>query len=180
MTKDDIPQSWRDLLTQFQVGYKQAILAGGAMRDLWCGNTVKDLDFFVHGDNGPHEWVKGMHEEQSNFDYEGMKYVLGVQTFSGGPLPINIIHCEPWDDVKDLLKTFDFGINQIAFDGENVITTPEFHWDYKHSLFTLYHGDRHDRSLARFQRINLRYGWEMVLAAGVVVPVSKPEEELPF
>ncbi len=106
-----------------------------------------------------------------------MQYVLGVVSYDKGPLPINLIHCDPWKTTEEFLASFDFGINQIGFDGVDIVATPAFHWDYKYGLFTLRHGDRYPRSLERFDRINKRYNWKMAIGEGVIVPKI---EELVF
>jgi hypothetical protein len=170
-----IPTLWKELFDGIKA--KRVLLAGGAVRDLYCNHAPKDLDYFIDASDEITLTSIWYYKPWTSdgFDYEGMKYVKGVQSTLINGMPINLIFCDTWSDDLTFLKSFDFGINQIGFDGTNIIATPEFHWDCKHRLFTLHHGDRYNRSVERFNRINLRYGWEMVLADGV-----KPNQEAPF
>lgn len=108
----EIPADWKALFESIRA--PQVLLAGGAMRDLYCNVTPKDLDFFVHVDEempfeGP--WRKLVSHGNEGFDYEGMQYVQCVRAYEGFDLPINVIFCDRWTDTETFLKSFDFGIN---------------------------------------------------------------------
>ncbi len=48
LTPDKIPQEWKDVLRAIQkAGASEAMIAGGALRDLANGRTVKDVDIFL-------------------------------------------------------------------------------------------------------------------------------------
>lgn len=171
MTKDDIPQEWRVLLAELQQNDPTAVLAGGAIRDLYCGVSPKDLDFFT-------KWNKDLIFFQSlpiirssDINYEGMMFVDAIVSIDKGPLPINIIIGSGYNTTTELIETFDFGICQIAFDGKNIIKTPAFDWDFKYGLFTLRMTLRQNkRSLQRFERISPRYpNFKIVQVEGLKV-----------
>ena len=86
---------------------------------------------------------------------------------------INLIYCRaPY--ILPFIEDFDFGICQIAFDGQEIITSQAFLWDVKHSVFTLRHGLSYEKSKERYERISQRYpGWQMKLSDKAVVEATK-------
>ncbi len=156
-----IPDDWVTLLKQLQEKDPSAVLAGGAIRDIYCARKpVHDLDFFVKA--GTNAGFSQFRAQGSQTDYQGMTYVEGIQWYpSALPLPCNVITGSGYDSVYQLLETFDYGLCQIAFDGMDIIRTGRFDWDYKHGVMTLRltarQGDRRDLSLARFERWREKY-----------------------
>ena len=54
MLKDEIPQEWRNVLRVTQEdGGREAVIAGGALRDLFNKRAVKDVDIFLRSRGGP-------------------------------------------------------------------------------------------------------------------------------
>lgn len=152
MTGLTIPDSWVDLLKQLQKDDPTAVLAGGAIRDLYCARRpVKDLDFFIKAGEG----FSQFRPQPSQSDYKGMEFVKAILWYpSAIPLPCNVICGDGYNSTLQLLESFDYGLCQIAFDGLNIIRTHAFDWDYKHAVMTLRLTERHqgrrDYSLARF------------------------------
>lgn len=153
----DIPDEWTTMLLDLRIRDSKAIIAGGAIRDLFCGHQPKDLDFFTSVvPNWPNQ-------QEAEMDYEGMQYVQGVISYNKqGPIPINVVIVEPIENMA-LLESFDFGLCQIGFDNTNILKTQAFDWDFKHSLFTLRHIDRYPRSIRRYARINQRYDLDIAI-----------------
>lgn len=184
MTRDDVPMVWRNMLSHIQQQDSKAILAGGAMRDLWCGKIHKDLDFFTTRIiNVPFdtEWRGGYKEQARRKEtstardaYKGAKYILNVDTMVWHGLDINIIYCAAPCNTLDLISSFDFGICQIAYDGKQIITTEAFHHDVSYQMFTMVHGKRYEKSKERFARISQRYqGWTLAVSEKAVVDATK-------
>ena len=46
----EVPWAWTEVLRTVQSVHPEAILAGGALRDLILGGEVKDLDIFIGPD----------------------------------------------------------------------------------------------------------------------------------
>ncbi|MDE2104197.1 MAG: hypothetical protein KGL39_43575 [Patescibacteria group bacterium] len=155
----EIPDEWCSILSQLQVVEPDAILAGGSLRDLYHGVKPKDLDFFCRVFDG---YVDLGMRESDTFDYEGMQYILAVQTYRKFSLPVNLIFIVD-TPTKTLLESFDLGICQIGFDGKQLIKTDAFEWDSKHSIITMRHIDRYRRSIQRYCRINQRYNFELTI-----------------
>jgi hypothetical protein len=157
-----IPDSWCELLKQLQEQNPTTVLAGGAIRDLYCGRTpVNDLDFFANDEKGIPVFSQ-FYSDVTEKDYEGMEFVDAIIWYpKASPLPCNIICGSGYDSTMQLLESFDFGICQIAFDGLNIIKTWAFDWDFKHAVMTLRLTERHqgrrDLSLARFERWQSKY-----------------------
>jgi hypothetical protein len=194
MTPDDIPLVWRNCLSQFQQSDPTAILAGGSLRDAYCGKIHKDLDFFLTDDIHPSKIVDDYfpavygvsarrmkhlplfpREISTARDaYRNVKYVKSVYELSWHDLNINVIVCEKYPSITEFLESFDFGICQIAYDGKQVICTNAFYWDFKYKLFTMMHGTSFEKSKERFARISKRYeGWQMAMSDVAVVEATK-------
>lgn len=158
----DIPDSWCALLQQLQKQNPTTILAGGAIRDLYCGRQpINDLDFFANTEQGIPVFQQ-FAVDASQKDYEGMEFIEAILWYPNGqPLPCNVICGSGYSTTTQLLESFDFGLCQIAFDGVKIIKTSAFDWDFKHATMTLRltdrHQDRRDLSVARFDRWRAKY-----------------------
>jgi hypothetical protein len=86
-----------------------------------------------------------------------------VEDYLWGKIPVNIVYStyKLYPTLLKLLETFDFGINQIAYDGKSVIRTRAFDWDFKYGVFTLQYGKTWEKAKERHARISQRYqGWQ--------------------
>lgn len=154
----EIPDQWCNDLVDLQKRDPSSVIAGGALRDLYCSKAPKDVDFFT---KEMPDWKMPV---GSGIDYVGMQYVDVIVTYLRQPLPYNVIRVTGCDSTAQLIESFDFGICQIAFDGKQIIKSQAFLWDLKYGRFTLRHTDRIERSKTRYERINQRYNWPMEIA----------------
>lgn len=155
-----IPDKWVELLRQLQKEDPTAVLAGGAIRDIYLRRKpIKDLDFFIKKGAGFPQFSNKPPERA----YEGSTpYVSNVMYYPEAiPLPINVVVGYGYESTYQLLETFDFGLCQIAFDGTRIIKTWAFEWDQKHCEMTMRLGERQqqrqDASRARFERWREKY-----------------------
>lgn len=155
-----IPDKWVELLKQLQVEDPSAVLAGGAIRDLYLRKKpIKDLDFFVKKPLGFPQF-KNQPPEKC---YEGSTpYVQDIYYYpDAAPLPINVVVGYGYESTYQLIETFDFGLCQIAFDGNRIIKTWQFEQDHYRQVMTLYLGERQghrrEASIARFERWRDKY-----------------------
>ena len=100
----NIPQRWRDALTALQDGgFPEAIIAGGALRDLDNGAPVKDVDIFVKWRSNIVEDLatlqralpgyEGIDETQADPDYQAENTeVAGVFGFYDGTGSLGALH----------------------------------------------------------------------------------------
>jgi hypothetical protein len=181
-----IPTKWVDLLWELQEHDPSALLAGGAIRDLYCGRPIKDLDFWVFNGEAKFDFMKDYDYNAVGFnEYEEHKKhvreidVIYEMTFEGQQ--INVILMRHTIHPMDLIQSFDFGLCQAAYDGYNFHLSPSFLYDFKHQCFTLMHGKTYEKSKERHQRFSERYqNWPMRLSgrAWLDYMLEKQEQEL--
>lgn len=140
ITYDDpsfyIPEEWTMLLS-----YTSGYIAGGSIRDLELGATVKDVDVFLHVDDKNHftekvqAIIKALNVDDKNVirfdgDYQDPKTgenVDGLDNEVGLVVKIktdnfayDIIGRKGIDSLDKVVAQFDLGICQIGYDGRSV------------------------------------------------------------
>jgi hypothetical protein len=63
-----IPADWQAVLQKIQTVYPSAIIAGGALRDLYHGKPVKDVDIFISVNEWDDEVIESGRDEFDNFE----------------------------------------------------------------------------------------------------------------
>jgi hypothetical protein len=180
-----IPQRWKDVLKALQEnGFPEAIIAGGALRDLDHGREIKDVDIFVldHGASSAvlakdlaraigyratniiapanSEYAIGRRERPVTgiyeFEHENKMYSNGI--------PFQIIAVQSVSGLKDfpayVLQDFDLGICRIYFDGKTLVRAPEYTQDEITKTFTAYvplSGRQLDLTKERVRRLSEKY-----------------------
>lgn len=180
----DIPKEWQFLLTAIQKQDPKAIIAGGCLRDLWCGKPHKDVDIFVFQPvNLEKMGVKSVPEEEINKSYKeqiGVRNIIGASEHDYLGHLINMIWCANDDHTPlQFIESFDFGICQIAWTGTELITSPAFLWDFKYGIFTMTHGRSYEKSKQRYERINQRYDWPMHMSDTALVEAYRAKWKIP-
>ena len=156
-----------------------AHIAGGAVRDTILEKPIHDIDTFI--DDVAVEEVAKL--SRSDFGYVKVgawKQYLGfsdpamtcVAKFEKADetIPLCIIGLKSkYVEPEANITRFDFGICMAAFDGENVLRTPEFDSDVENKVFTLHRADNFSQfaySLSRHRKITAgRYqGWGLSIA----------------
>lgn len=172
--KNDIPMPWLDALAVIKLYCPEAMLAGGALRDLDNGREVKDLDIFVKG--GKLEALYQLHSRMSSdgiyvedidpdaqYPIGDGNDVTGYFTcgFEGLDKPVQIIMVDYPFEI--LLERFDYGICRILYDGKQLHVHADYIEDQEAQVFRL----RRERnnielsaSVHRYARIVQKYeGW---------------------
>lgn len=183
--EDLIPSHWYSILHRIRyAGFREAFLAGGALRDRIVGVPHKDLDIFIGSHTGqftrkirticrklqPSIMVEGPRLFGSDREYKESDYdITGLATLKVEGEEVQIVgrnslatpFYEPTPDwVSEVLNRFDFGICQIALVGETLVTTPAFHQDLRDKTFTQTRPEVRHLSRERFKRFQGRYtGW---------------------
>lgn len=167
----EIPPAWRELIDNLKsVGFFEACIAGGALRDLDNERPVKDLDLFVT-DRGEHTYdmlVKALGPGTSiihrNYaaSYPGFADVAEVWSFTPHDIriPVQVVCTELRHGPQAVIARCDFGMSRIAFDGEKVIMHEDYRLDKALKRFTLCRCDdteQFERSFARWQRLREKY-----------------------
>lgn len=129
-----------DFLTAVQKNVDdRAVIAGGCLRDLTLGVKPKDVDIWVYNN------VPSINPETLGIEEEGFEYVRSAWT----PRSLSMISVTTvvWKGVtfdiirlrdKDIaaVDRFDFGINQVWYDGKHIHTTPAFDLDVMNNTLT--------------------------------------------
>lgn len=172
----EIPAAWKAALKRLQFFFPDAVLAGGALRDRDAGKKVKDLDFFIQvpdvGANRQQEikkilqkdgWEPHLMNAGSYADWfrSNVAAVINAE-FKGCP-KIQIILLTTGVEAKQLLPEFDFGLNQIMFNGETIQKTFDYDSDFQAKRFRVIGKQTtkmFNRIVGRYARISKRYeGW---------------------
>jgi hypothetical protein len=167
-----IPKLWKRVLRNVQEVFPEAIIAGGALRDLDHGREIKDVDIFVldKGDDtvpwleallGPSVSVLGQASEYhigraarpvtnvTTFMIEGQRFeVIAVKT------------TEPVIFSDYVLADFDLGICRIFYDGKKLVRSWEYQNNALDKTFTAYiplSGRQLDLTKERVRRLSEKY-----------------------
>lgn len=170
-----VPLAWIEVIESIQSknGWHDAVLAGGALRDLDNGRPIKDVDIFVPflGDNDTaseylcrarlpsqttimeveHSTHNASQVGQKGishfiFEYCGWKFEISQKTDSF--------------NYKTLLDSFDLGICMISLDHDNAVhRTPEYKHDVANKKITIVQKTG-GREAEHAKRIQKKYpGW---------------------
>lgn len=152
-----------------QTVHPEAVLAGGAPRDLILGGTVKDLDIFV----GPtltnldevltirYGWRR---IKQCNMSYCALHTPIStVLTYSvpGLEYEVQIVQLTNLDTPHDVIARMDFAACQVGYcSPSHWVYTPDALKDFLNRTITMREPDDHIqecRSLARAERFTDKY-----------------------
>jgi hypothetical protein len=167
------------LLATLQQIAPEAHIGGGSVRDSILHKQIADIDVFMkdeHVDEAAAllrsscSYVKvGQWRQYLGFSDPAMVRLAKFEK-ADETIPVCIIGLLPrFADLKENLSRFDFGICMAAFDGKQIIRTPEFDRDAEARTFTLHRADNSQQfaySLSRFEKITraARYeGWSLVI-----------------
>ncbi len=168
------PALWDAILSRMPEG---SVIAGGAVRDYLLGFEPKDIDVFtgfpVGGNpsdyldfkpNDPRYGLFRIENEHERFEeYAAVSNILCVSSGTLLGVKVDAILIENFKSGAELIEGFDFGITRCWYDGE-IHDTPEAQRDRESLTVTLLSDEREMRSLARFERLNARWGGAWILA----------------
>lgn len=164
-----VPFAWDQALRTVQTVHPEAVLAGGALRDLILGGTVKDLDIFV----GPtltnldevltirYGWRR---IKQCNMSYCALHVPIStVLTYSvpGLEYEVQIVQLTSLDTPHAAIARMDFAACQVGYcSPSHWVYTPDALKDFLNRTITMREPDDHIqecRSLARAERFTDKY-----------------------
>lgn len=166
-----VPEIYSMILRTIQAIEPSALIAGGCLRDLILGKEVKDIDIFIpSSDLGAIKreldkisYVRGLLMEDQE-EYKGSSFILASIDYTGKGPPLNLILV---NDITTIPNNFDFGLNQISYRGDTIISTEAFNEDLQQQTFTLKwceNQERFDRCVRRFRRLWQKYpGYKLVI-----------------
>lgn len=165
-------ESWKPLLADVRHVAPSAIVGGGAIRDLFLGGEIKDIDMFVplgeSRGNGPEsfslDW--SVKTQILPVGYQGVMRdeVYGVVEYRhvGHNLPIQIIHLElPSEGFGEAaLSRMDFDACRMSWNGNAIAGLEVLREVERTKTFTLLHCEdekQAGRSVTRAGRFKQRY-----------------------
>jgi hypothetical protein len=169
------------LLDTIQHFYPEAVIAGGALRDLVFGRAVKDVDVFLahvpteaflneitgfKPEDIFAEWHANLIESAASYSGLDRFGLTALHTAYVDGHQVNFITYKGDIRPEHLVNRVDFGPCQIAWDGLRVFIGDQFLTDWSNRTWT-YMGDRAEgdleRSVRRAHRFKERYpDWTFV------------------
>ena len=140
---------WCVELNKIQQHYPEAIIGGGALRDLNTERPIKDLDVFLQYDDKLYKNLCDAYGEENISDldelseslYEDMNTVLGgvyEVAVDGLDIPLQIIGMTTFGSVEKVSNYFDINLCKLFHDGiEYVGGTDGFKYDYNAGVMTM-------------------------------------------
>jgi hypothetical protein len=174
---DKIPGAWRGVLSTLHLAGIPAVLAGGAMRDLYCGREAKDIDIFTLGleSDIPSKIIKCL---KGSWDFKSyttftrgyeIDFVLERTAKRKDEKCLQVIGVSA-KSTLELIQEFDYGLCQIAWDGARIVYTQRFLTDFLNGTFTLTNVHAYDCAIDRYKTwTKEKYkGWKFV-PTGIVL-----------
>jgi hypothetical protein len=187
----NIPHVWRGVINALRnSGFPEAVIAGGALRDLDNGRPVKDVDIFL-------KYRIGLKEQLDDYFGQDGKVIIGEQLASYsnalidvtasyeyrvGETVFNIVALARDVTPEVVRNRIDFGLCRISFDGEKVEKSPEYDTDQANKTMTLHRcesSEQYNRSMQRFERLSAKYPeHKLVVPAHLAIYHIPPFEEI--
>jgi hypothetical protein len=147
----NISEGFKEILRDLhRAGYEEAVIHGGALRDLALGKEgrIKDIDIAVQPER-PGQYLgdymcnlgwSRMKERNVHEMYDAIPDLQTITEFKTLRSPKTVQVCSytysaNWF-VRHVINNNDFGINQIAFNGERFFFTTAFERDVATKTFT--------------------------------------------
>lgn len=178
LTIKDIPIAWKDALGAIHQLRREAVIGGGALRDLDNRRPIKDIDIFVHGLVS--DDIGSLHDAMVAAGFACEEYdpaefypigdgndVIGYfeAAYPGLETPLQIIVVQYSCTAATIVERFDYGICRIAFDGRTLFMHPDYVADQTANIFRLCidfdtHDPRLPNAIHRYARLSQKYeGW---------------------
>lgn len=185
--QDRFPQLWIDGLKKIQETRPEAFIAGGCLRDWSNGkaDSFKDVDIFVNSKADILSRIaRGITEQSSEYSEASrpIEHVYTTDCGLGCDAIFNIIELKKPMTIEEVLLTFDYHINQWAFDGTHLYMTDKTLADNENQTFTMIdHGNwtRNylNRTLMRWNRFKKKYSdYSLVIPASVPLGIGVLED----
>ncbi len=161
-----IPVLWQEVLKDVQRVFPSAMIAGGALRDLFYNKPVKDVDIFCNVEESPDDFdtllmevfpqlilTQGGGSSRYLGSTEG-RLMYGIYQLHIEGITFEFIVTTP--EACDVTE-FDLSICQATYDGNKVYLTDEFKATAETKIIKVCNINRADRQEERVQRILMKY-----------------------
>jgi hypothetical protein len=187
-----LPEDWLAILRTVQIHFADAVIGGGALRDLLLKKPVKDIDIFVGWSSGDIESLErrirsklpwSMLPCQSSLKNYDLNFTGVVQVWNGEPSRLSgkrlqIIALDEPVTVDVVINRCDFGICRIAHDGERFYLHEDFVRDAVDQTFTLRRCSDVSAHSNRWWQFEQRFpGWRLVSEEIDAYRASQPDDD---
>lgn len=170
-----VPPLWTEVLELIRQDYPSAIIAGGALRDLYHGIEIKDVDIFIpvdalwswsvakftrdsafirrYPDVSLHTGMDSEPEYKSE-DEQSERVLYGIVKFNLQNVRFELIVTN--HNAADV-NQFDINLCQIQFDGTEVTATEPFFFGSQNKVLKVCNVNREDRQQSRLERLAAKY-----------------------
>lgn len=159
-----VPDHWTQVLNKIRAAFPGAVIAGGALRDLYHKRPVKDVDIFVPHFPYESSTVFDMFPEivldkdtiygRDHVDKDADRDIFAIFKLVDNGVKFDIIFAA--NKACDM-NTFDLDICQINYDGEKVSATDAFMRCVKEKFIRVMNINRTDRQAKRLERMKAKY-----------------------
>jgi hypothetical protein len=167
-----IPHVWAAMLNLVQGELPSAVIAGGALRDLWHDKPIKDVDIFipVKADEVDLDVIEkkvlsiypyaelvltSMYGQKGDQAAPGFRNIFAIWRMTVDGVIYELIFIE--DMGERMIDVFDISICQISFDGKELFVTDEFYRSVKDGVIRVCNTNRADRQVKRLKRVMDKY-----------------------
>ena len=154
-----------------QAGATEAIVAGGAVRDMLLGKPIKDIDVFYTGELSNVEKYFTVETIEDDESYEGTEFSVTHRhvTYEYCDYPIQLIKV---DNLRKVVDIFGCNLSKTAFEEVGVVLFPDFMEGVRTHKVVI---DNNCKTEEFAQRIKEKYSdWEVVdeRIAGGIIPIE--------
>jgi hypothetical protein len=167
-----IPAKWQAVLSKVQIHFPSAVIAGGALRDLWHNQTPKDVDIFIPVDEPEDNlYVDQMADLDPMYELiaasiygqeqvpatrqNGLREIFAIYRLNIDGIVYELIFIQA--DDAPVHTVFDINICQAAYDGQEVVLTDEFLRGVNEKVLRVCNVNRKDRQTKRLMRVAEKY-----------------------
>lgn len=167
----NIPAEWSQVLRSVQEYFPQAIIAGGALRDLWHDKPAKDVDIFIplsveceanlyedqilHIDPYAEKVAASVYGQSGNVATPGFRNIYVIWRLNINDVIYEVIFIE--DRGEAIIEVFDLSIAQIGYDGNEIYATDNFIKTIEDKVIRVCNVNRCDRQTKRMERVLSKY-----------------------
>lgn len=166
-----IPAEWSQVLCSVKEHFPRAIIAGGALRDLWHNKPAKDVDIFIpvqepiaddlyeiqmlQLDPYAEKIAASLYGQSGNAATPGFRNIYCIWRLNINGVIYEIIFIE--DRGENIIDVFDLSIAQIGYNGYDVEYTENFKRTVEDKVIRVCNVNRSDRQTKRMERVLSKY-----------------------
>lgn len=176
-----LPPTWAEALGKVQELMPDAVIAGGALRDMILGRPVKDIDVFAYRRTWRtatelKAWLQAIlggtgkiviNEAYATYReaIDSVVFAVEVSAFNITGLPFQVIAMDHPVTMQSAVERIDLGMCRVAHNGKELYQHPDFIHDRANECFTIRRCNnvaQLERTKERYTRLQVKYmGWPL-------------------